>query len=65
MMKDKRIDARIISMCEVCQYFRDNDLARGNARYFCDHPDGPGGKLTLELITKMQIHKDCPLPKGV
>lgn len=61
---DIRIETREITICEECHYFRDDDCVYGNARYSCNHPDGPGGKLTTEIITERTIHKDCPLPKA-
>ncbi len=64
LMKNTRIITREITMCEVCDHFRDdNDIGYGNARYSCGHPDGPGGELNEEIVIKMKIHEKCPLPK--
>lgn len=62
-MKDIRIVAKEISMCEECHHFIVDGHAYGNACLSCNHPNGPGGKLTMEVITKRKIHKDCPLLK--
>lgn len=60
---DIRIMTRQITMCEACHYFMDNPCAYGNARYSCEHPSGPGGILTTDIVKDRKIHKDCPLPK--
>lgn len=62
-MKDIRIVTEEITTCEECHYFRFDYCAYGNACLSCNHPNGPGGKLTLEVIEKKKIHKDCPLSK--
>lgn len=56
-----RVAIKQISMCEGCPHFRVDMCAYGDAALSCVHPNGPGGKLTTDLITKMQIHHDCPL----
>lgn len=64
-MKDIRIITKEISMCEGCHHFRVDDCAYGDACYSCNHPNGPGGKLTSKVIIERKIHKDCPLPKVI
>ncbi len=62
-MLDIRIEMKEITTCEECNHFEDSPHARGDARYSCRHPFGPGGRLTQEIVLKRKIHKDCPLPK--
>lgn len=52
-----------VIMCQECPHFKDNPCACGNSRYSCNHPKGPGGKLTQEIILEKNIHEECPLPK--
>lgn len=60
---DIRILTKSITMCKECHYFRDDPHSRGNARYSCEHPDGPGGTLDSDIVKNREIHKNCPLPK--
>ena len=62
-MIDKRIETREITSCSECHNFDVNNSCCGNAKYSCNHPNGPGGRLTQEIVLKRKIHKDCPLPK--
>lgn len=60
-----RFVIKTITSCEGCPHFLDDMYSNGDAAFSCNHPKGPGNKLTSDLITLRQIHDKCPLPKTI
>jgi hypothetical protein len=58
-----RIETKKIASCRECRHFDTNYQAHGDARYSCNHPNGPGGRLTW--LGTEEIHEDCPLPESI